>query len=169
MVRHRRGRQARFGRDPSRRRRWEERAAAAAPIGSSTASTSSSVRECAQGFTSAVEQYRQTTFDKDADGFNALLAPDVSIIFADGSTLLGKEESAAWVEGFFADPEWTQTLDVVRTTHEGCRSGFVPFDSVYTPSPADEPKPLAIGVTFIRSGGEWLVLHNQDSNGPVTH
>ncbi|MGH3481019.1 MAG: YybH family protein, partial [Nocardioidaceae bacterium] len=144
-------------------------AAVAVSTGSSTATTSSHGRDCAKGFTSAVEQYRRTTFDKDADGFNALLAPEITIIFADGSTLLGKEESAAWIERFFADPQWTQTLDVVRTTHESCRTGFVLFDSVYTPTPADPPKPLAIGVTFVRSHGEWLVLHNQDSTGPITH
>lgn len=123
---------------------------------------------CELSFAAAVEDYRRTTFDKDADGFNDLLHPDVAAIFADGSTLLGKEATAGFIDSFFADEEWTQTLDVVHTAVDGCRSGFVLFDSVYTPSPSSDGVPLAIGVTFTFQRGEWLVLHNQDSDGPVS-
>jgi uncharacterized protein (TIGR02246 family) len=123
---------------------------------------------CAAGFEGAVQAYRQTTFDKDAAGFNALLAEDVTAIFANGSTLYGKDETAAFITDFFADPEWTQTLDVVHKTRQGCQSGFVLFDSVYTPSPTATPVPLAIGVTFVHTGGRWLVIQNQDSDGPVS-
>lgn len=124
---------------------------------------------CGRDFQRAVEAYRQTTFAKDADGFNALLDDDTTLIFANGGTLQGKTESASWIEDFFADPDWTQTLDVVRTARTGCRAGFVLFDSVYTPAPDAEPKDLAIGVTFVNEGGTWLVLQNQDSTGPVSH
>ncbi|UUZ58818.1 nuclear transport factor 2 family protein [Nocardioides sp. B-3] len=133
-----------------------------------TSAKSSAPSHCRASFDSAVEDYRQTTFDKDAGGFNALLHPDVTAIFADGSTLLGKEATAGFIDGFFTDPEWTQTLDVLVTEVEGCRSGFVLFDSVYTPSPTTDGVPLAIGVTFTFESGEWLVLHNQDSDGPVS-
>ncbi len=126
------------------------------------------MNQCQRSFAGAVEDYRQTTFDKDADGFNDLLHPDVSAIFADGSTLLGKDATAGFIDSFFADEEWTQTLDVVHTAVDGCRSGFALFDSVYTPSPSDDGVPLAIGVTFTFQSGEWLVLHNQDSDGPVS-
>lgn len=133
-----------------------------------TAAQSAPHQVCRATFADAVEDYRQTTFDKDADGFNALLHPDVTAIFADGSTLLGKGATAGFIDAFFADPEWAQTLDVVRTKVDGCRAGFVLFDSVYKPSPAAADVPLAIGVTFTFAQGEWLVLHNQDSDGPVS-
>jgi hypothetical protein len=133
-----------------------------------TSARTSPPTHCGASFAAAVESYRQTTFEKDADGFNALLHRDITAIFADGSTLIGKEATATFIDGFFADPEWTQTLDVVLTEVEGCRSGFVLFDSVYTPSPTTEGVPLAIGVTFTFEAGTWLVLHNQDSDGPVS-
>lgn len=133
-----------------------------------TSAKTSPNSNCNTSFADAVEDYRQTTFEKDADGFNALLHRDVTAIFADGSTLLGKDATAGFIDGFFTDEEWTQTLDVVVTEVEGCRSGFVLFDSVYTPSPTTEGVPLAIGVTFTFQSGEWLVLHNQDSDGPVS-
>lgn len=132
-----------------------------------TSAKSSPHKHCRASFAHAVEDYRQTTFEKDADGFNALLHRDVTAIFADGSTLIGKEATAEFIDGFFEDPEWTQTLDVVVTEVEDCRSGFVLFDSVYTPTPTTEGVPLAIGVTFTFEKGKWLVLHNQDSDGPV--
>lgn len=137
-------------------------------VTSAEESSESSASYCRTSFAGAVEDYRQTTFAKDADGFNALLHRDVSVIFANGSTLLGKADTAAWIEGFFADPEWTQTLDVTRSKVPGCRTGFVLFDSVYKPSPTADDVPLAIGVTFTFQSGEWLVLHNQDSDGPVS-
>ena len=123
---------------------------------------------CQRSFAHAVQDYRETTFDKDADGFNDLLHRDVSAIFADGSTLLGKQATAGFIDSFFADDEWTQTLDVVHTEVDDCRSGFVLFDSVYTPSPTTAGVALAIGVTFTFESGEWKVLHNQDSDGPVS-
>lgn len=124
---------------------------------------------CSRAFERAVQDYRQTTFDKDADGFNALLDKEVTVVFADGSTLQGKRETAAFIDDFFADSAWTQTLEVARTTRAGCRAGFVLFDSVFTPSPDGAGIPLAIGVTFVHEHGRWLVLHNQDSRGPVAH
>jgi SnoaL-like domain len=133
-----------------------------------TSAKTSPPSHCSASFADAVEDYRQTTFEKDADGFNALLHHDVSVIFANGSTLLGKEATAGFIDDFFTDEEWTQTLDVVLTEVEGCNSGFVLFDSVYTPSPTSAGVPLAIGVTFTYESGEWKVLHNQDSDGPVS-
>ena len=127
---------------------------AGAPAASSANTSPNS--HCTTSFDDAVEEYRQTTFEKDADGFNALLHPDVTAIFADGSTLLGKDATAGFIDGFFTDEEWTRTLDVVVTEVEGCRSGFVLFDSVYTPSPSPtaDSVPLAIGLTFTFERGE---------------
>ena len=148
-------------------------AALASLVGIPAASAISSATDphsaCARDFEAAVEAYRQTTFAKDADGFNALLADDVTLVLANGGTIPGKPDFAAWIDGFFADPDWSQTLEVVRMTRTGCRAGFVLFDSVYTPSPESAPKPLAIGVTFVNEAGAWLVLHNQDSTGPVSY
>ena len=124
-------------------------------------------RGCERKLRTAIEDYRVTTFEKDADGFNALLAKDVTVVLAEGTTLVGKKATSAFVDGFFANPEWTQTLDVVRTTRHHCQTGFVLFDSVLTMTPGGTPEPLAIGVTFTYEHGRWLVLHNQDSPGPV--
>ncbi|MFC0003050.1 hypothetical protein [Micromonospora siamensis] len=42
------------------------------------------------------------------------------------------------------------------------------FDSVYRVPAQDRMSPLVIGVTFSYEHGRWLVLHNQDSNGPAS-
>ncbi|WP_426242234.1 YybH family protein [Nocardioides sp. LHG3406-4] len=140
---------------------------AANPGAASGASTHDHAKGCERSFEAAVEDYRVTTFEKDADGFNALLADDVTVVLAEGTTLVGKKASADFVEAFFGNPAWTQTLDVVRTVKHRCQTAFVLFDSVLTMTPGGTPEPLAIGVTFVRERGQWLVLHNQDSTGPV--
>lgn len=122
---------------------------------------------CEQSFDRAVDTYVTTTHDRDVDGFASVLHPDVTLIFAGGDVLYGKDQSMGFIREFFADPAWTQTFDELTREVDGCRSGFVLFDSVYTPAPDAEPKPLVIGVTFTYEHGRWLALHNQDSNGPA--
>jgi hypothetical protein len=136
--------------------------------GSSRTTKSESHQVCARQFDRAVRAYVTTTDRRDAPGFNALLHPDVTIIFANGGVLSGKPDSAAFIDDFFADPGWTQTFTELRRRVEGCRTGFVLFDSVYSVPAEDRASPLVIGVTFTYAHGRWLVLHNQDSTGPAS-
>lgn len=124
-------------------------------------------RLCAKAFDRAVDAYVQTTHDRDADGFAAVLHEDVTAIFATGDVLYGKAQTMDFIERFFAVPDWTQTFDELTREVRGCSTGFVLFDSVYTPSPDAAPEPLVIGVTFVFERGRWLALHNQDSTGPA--
>ncbi|WP_116947743.1 YybH family protein [Jiangella endophytica] len=124
-------------------------------------------RMCAKAFDRAVDAYVQTTHDRDVDGFAAVLHEDVTAVFADGGVLYGKDQTMGFIERFFAVPGWTQTFAELTREVRGCGTGFVLFDSVYTPA-ADAPgEPLVIGVTFVFERGRWLALHNQDSTGPA--
>ena len=125
-------------------------------------------RSCARQFASAVDAYVETTATRDAAGFNALLSDDVTIVLANGGVLYGKDQSAAFIDDFFADPGWTQTFTELTRHVEACRTGFVLFDSVYSVPAQNRVSPLVIGVTFTYTHGRWLVLHNQDSNGPAS-
>ena len=121
---------------------------------------------CEARFDRAVRAYTDTTHQRDVEGWGSLLHPDVTVVFAGGDVLYGKQQTMEWARGFFVDPAWTQTFEERTRVVEGCRSGFVLFDSEYTPEPGADPKPLVIGITFTFDRGRWLVLHNQDSNGP---
>jgi hypothetical protein len=121
---------------------------------------------CLARFGTAVRAYVSTTDRRDARGFNALLDPDATVVFANGSVLYGRAQVADFITGFFADPGWTQTFTELTRHVEGCRSGFVLFDSVYSVPADNRVSPLVIGVTFTYDHGRWLVLHNQDSTGP---
>jgi hypothetical protein len=121
---------------------------------------------CERSFDRAVDAYVETTDERDADGFAALLHEDVTAIFANGGVLYGKDQTMGFIEPFFEVPGWTQTFDELTRHVEGCRSGFVLFDSVYTEDGAEVP--LVIGLTFTRERGRWLVLQNQDSSGPAS-
>lgn len=93
-------------------------------------------QRCAAQFNQAVRAYVKTTQTRNARGFNALLDQDATVIFANGGVLSGKKEVAAFITGFFADPGWTQTFTKLHQHVEGCRTGFVLFDSIYS-VPAD--------------------------------
>jgi len=116
---------------------------------------------CAGQFDRAVRAYVDTTNQRDARGFNALLEGGVTVVFGTGDILYGKPDTAAFINDFFADPTWTQSFQTLRTYPVGCESAFVLFDSIYA-----EPnvrKHFLIGVSWTWEHGRWLVVHNQDS------
>jgi uncharacterized protein (TIGR02246 family) len=121
---------------------------------------------CAAGFDRAVRTYVDSTTDRDARRFASVLHPDVTAVFADGEVLYGKERTMGFIEPFFATSGWTQTFEELTREVRGCRTAFVLFDSVFTPSPGAEPINFVIGVTFTYENGRWLALQNQDSDGP---
>ncbi|WP_109509041.1 YybH family protein [Nocardioides speluncae] len=121
---------------------------------------------CERAFDRAVDAYIETTDERDAAGFAALLHKDVTAIFANGGVLYGKEATMGFIEPFFEATNWTQTFEELTRVVRGCKSGFVLFDSVFTQD--GEPTPLVIGVTFTWERGRWLAVHNQDSNGPAS-
>jgi ketosteroid isomerase-like protein len=123
-------------------------------------------KHCARAFDKAVEAYVETTDEKDADEFAALLHDDVTAIFANGGVLYGKAETMGFIEPFFEATSWTQSFEELTRVVRGCKSGFVLFDSVFTQD--GEPTPLVIGVTFTWEHGRWLAIQNQDSNGPAS-
>ena len=123
---------------------------------------------CARQFDRAVRSYVNTTQNRDAEGFNALLHRDVTVVFANGGVLDGKTETANFIHGFFADPGWTQSFNELKRHVSGCDAGFVLFDSVYSVPAEHRVSPLVIGVTFTYQHGRWRVLHNQDSTGPAS-
>ena len=125
-------------------------------------------QRCAAQFDHAVRAYVTTTQTRNAPGFNALLDQDATVVFANGGVLAGKKQVAAFITDFFADPGWTQTFTKLHQHVEGCRTGFVLFDSVYSVPTDHRVSPLVIGVTFTYRNGRWLVLHNQDSTGPAS-
>jgi hypothetical protein len=125
-------------------------------------------QRCARQFDTAVRAYVSTTQTRNTAGFNALLHPDATVIFANGGVLSGKAEVAAFITGFFGDPGWSQSFTELSRHVEGCRTAFVLFDTVYRVPVDDRVSPLVVGLSFTYDHGRWLVLHNQDSTGPAS-
>jgi uncharacterized protein (TIGR02246 family) len=118
-------------------------------------------RGCERQFHSAVQAYVRTTDRRDADAFAALLHNDFTGIFPDGEVLSGKKAGMDFFREFFADPSWTQTFTPVRTTVQGCNSGFVLFDSTYTQPGVSVH--MVIGLSWTRERGKWLVIQDQNT------
>ena len=122
---------------------------------------------CARDLDRAQWQYVRTTERRDADGFNALLDRDVTLVLREGEVYDGKAEFAAFIEEFFADPGWTQTFAVRKQVVKGCSTAFVLYDSRFRDPEDGVDLQLVIGLSFVRRDGRWLVLHNQDSGRPL--
>jgi uncharacterized protein (TIGR02246 family) len=132
---------------------------AAAPA---TAATSASAG-CGRQLDAAVHRYLATTDRRDAAGFNALLHRDVTGTLPGGTVFAGKAELADFITSFFGRTDWTQTFELRRTTRTGCATAYVLFDSVYAEPAAGFSQQLAIGVTWTREHGRWLVLADQNT------
>jgi uncharacterized protein (TIGR02246 family) len=144
---------------------------AAAATGSGTSAPSAladRTAHCARDLDRAERQYVRTTERRDADGFNALLDRDVTLILREGEVYDGKAEFAAFIEEFFADPGWTQTFAVRKKVVKGCSTAFVLYDSRFRDPGDGVDLQLVIGLSFVRRDGRWLVLHNQDSGRPLS-
>jgi uncharacterized protein (TIGR02246 family) len=117
---------------------------------------------CARQFDAAVRTYLRTTDQRDARGFNALLHRDVTGVLPGGAVFSGRAEMAAFIDGFFARTDWTQTFTEQRRAAD-CETGYVLFDSVYAEPAAGYVSPLVIGLTWTREHGRWLVLADQNT------
>jgi len=137
--------------------------AAIAALGSAAAPASAGTQGCGRQLDAAVHRYVATTDRRDADGFNALLHRDVTGVLPGGTVFAGKTDMAGFITRFFARTDWTQTFELRRTTRSGCSTAYVLFDSVYAEPEAGYRQELAIGVTWTREYGRWLVVADQNT------
>ncbi|HWM06727.1 MAG TPA: nuclear transport factor 2 family protein [Actinophytocola sp.] len=134
-----------------------------APAASATGSSATGSAGCGRQLDAAVDKYVATTDARDARRFNDLLHRDVTGVLPGGTVFAGKAEMAGFIDGFFARTDWTQTFELTRRTVSGCASAYVLFDSVYAEPAAGYSQRLAIGLTWTREHGRWLVLADQNT------
>lgn len=115
---------------------------------------------CEQRFDQAVQTYRATFPARDLDTLGDLLHEQVTVVLANGKIVLGRDAAIEALTPFFEDPRWTQTFDEVTRVVNGCRSGFILFDSVLS-FPSGFTQHTLIGLTFTFDRGRWLILHDQ--------
>lgn len=118
---------------------------------------------CARQFDAAIDRYLSTTDDRDAAGFNRLLHEDVIGVLPGGTVFAGRAELAGFIDRFFARTDWTQSFSLRHKAVSGCSTGFALFDSVYAEPAAGYRQQLAIGLTWTRENGRWLVLADQNT------
>lgn len=137
-------------------------ALAAVGGGTAAATTTDQGAGCGRSFDAALRTYVRTTDDRDARGFNALLHRDVTGVLPGGAVFHGKQEMASFIDGFFARTDWTQTFTEMRRSAD-CDTAYVLYESVYAEPAAGFSQTLAIGLTWTREHGRWLVLADQNT------
>lgn len=126
------------------------------------ASADSQGHSCKRQFDSTVQTYLDTTDQRDARAFNALLHRDITGVLPGGTVFNGRAEFASFINTFFARKDWTQTFELTRRVAD-CSTGFVLFDSVYAEPAAGYEQKLVIGLTWTREHGRWQLLGDQNT------
>ncbi|WP_244945072.1 YybH family protein [Couchioplanes caeruleus] len=116
-------------------------------------------------FAEAVEHHLATIAARDLEAFLATVHDDVAIIAPNGRMLAGREEVAAFHRDWFADPDWTWTLEPLRRVETG-DTGLATYAVTYDDLDAGG-RPYAMSyvltLVFARVGGTWLLVHDQNT------
>lgn len=135
-------------------------AATPAAAGSASAVQAGNAR-CLRQFERAVQTYLDSTHSRDVKSYQKLLAPGYTIVLPGGTVFAGRRPAEAFIARFFARTDWSQTFQQTSQSVDGCRTGLVVFDSVYTDE--DGPVPLVIALTWTYRGGHWQLLTDQNT------
>ncbi|MFI5493894.1 YybH family protein [Actinoplanes sp. NPDC051859] len=116
-------------------------------------------------FAQALEQHLATISARDLAAFLATVHDDVSLIAPNGRLLAGRAEVGDFHRGWFADPDWSWTLEPLRRTEAG-DTGIAAYAVTYHDLDADgRPYTMnyVLTLVFARVAETWLLLHDQNT------
>jgi len=116
-------------------------------------------------FDLAVDRHLTAIGARDVDAYLATVHDDVSMVLPDGTLLNGRAAVGAFHRDWFADPDWAWELDLTHSARVG-DTGLVVYTVDYHDLDADQ-KPYSmrylLSLVFTRVGGDWLLLHDQNT------
>ena len=125
------------------------------------AADSTAAAGCARQFEEAQRIDMESFRDYDAEAFRAGHHPDAITVFASGARRVGVDAIMAALAPHFADREaiwaWTELYRVV----DGCRSGFILYDTTYDIPSIGFHQHALTGVTYTHAGDKWLAIADQ--------
>jgi hypothetical protein len=125
------------------------------------ADDSTAAAGCARQFEEAQRLDMESFRDYDAETFRAGHHPDAITVFASGARRVGVDAIMAALAPHFADREaiwaWTELYRLV----DGCRSGFILYDTTYDIPSIGFHQHALTGVTYTHAGDKWLAIADQ--------
>ena len=116
-------------------------------------------------FAEAVDHHLTTIADRDIEAFLATVHDDVSLVAPDGRVIAGRAEVAAFHRDWFADPDWSWTLEPLRRVRAGDTGIAVQAVTYHDLDGQGQAYTLRYVLTlvFARVGGTWLLVHDQNT------
>jgi hypothetical protein len=116
---------------------------------------------CAAQFEVAQRTDMESFRDYDAETFRAGHHPDAVTVFASGAVRYGIDAIMAALNSHFVNHEaiwsWTELYRVV----DGCKSGFILYDTVYEIPSIGFHQHALTGVTYTHDGEKWISIADQ--------
>jgi hypothetical protein len=116
---------------------------------------------CAAQFEEAQRIDMESFRDYDAETFRAGHHPDSVTVFASGAVRYGIDAIMAALNSHFVNREaiwsWTELYRVV----DGCKSGFILYDTVYEIPSIGFHQHALTGVTYTHDGNRWISIADQ--------
>ncbi|GAA2606784.1 YybH family protein [Paractinoplanes durhamensis] len=119
-------------------------------------------------FATAVDRHLAAVTDRDLDTYLKTVHEDVSLVLLDGRLVEGRTAVGDLHRDWFSDPDWSWHLTQLRSSEQG-DTGIALFAVDYDDVDANG-KPYTsrylLGLTFARCGGDWLLIHDQNTPTP---
>ncbi|MGW5052736.1 YybH family protein [Actinokineospora sp. NPDC004072] len=108
----------------------------------------------------AIDAHLAAIAGRDLAGYAASLHPEVTVVVPSGRVMTGAAEVIAFHEQWFAQPGWT--YDVVhRRSVTTADSAVRVVEVTYADGPGAPPSRFVMGLSFVREGSAWLLVHDQ--------
>ena len=108
----------------------------------------------------AIDAHLAAVVGRDLAAYAASLHPDVTVVVPSGRVMTGAEEVVAFHEAWFAEVKWTYEVEHRRSVTAAASAVRV-VDVTYVDEPGATPSRFTMGLTFVREGTRWLLIHDQ--------
>lgn len=121
---------------------------------------------CARDFEATQQLDMESFANFDAETFRAVHHPDAVTIFASGHRFEGIDAVMAALSSHFENKNATWTWDEVYRVVEGCRTGYILYETWYEIPSIGFSQHALTSVTYTRLRGEWLAVADQGTPLP---
>lgn len=122
-------------------------------------------RRCEATFDAAQREDMESFGAYDAEAFRAVHRPDAVTVFPDGTVAEGVDAIMDYLASHFRNREATWEYTELLRVVDGCRTGFIVYDTRYAIPRVGYDQRSIVGVTYTWQRGHWRVL--SDVNTPV--
>jgi hypothetical protein len=116
----------------------------------------------------ALTRHLASIQNRDLAEFAATLTQDDTLymIFPNGEALLTPAQAVDWHRGWFTNPDWVWEGEILRKM-VGTDMATVLMKYHYRDAPEGEPRSFWFVLVFELEGGEWRLIHDQNTRIPA--